>query len=86
MKQGHPAYGPVAFRDVTTGTITVTRSTLAGRPGLPSIEVEGVRCPVVDVDVSSASHPFWTGRRRTLDIEGRIEAYQRRFGTAGSAR
>lgn len=80
MKQGHPTYGPVAFRDVTTGTITVTSSTLAAHPGLPTIEVDGTTYPVFDVDVSSASHPFWTGRHRSIDTEGRIEAFRRRFG------
>ncbi len=86
MKQGHPTYGPVAFRDVTTGTITVTRSTLAGRPGLPTVDVDGVTYPLVDVDVTSASHPFWTGRQRTIDTEGRVAAYARRFGATKASR
>ncbi|MDQ4112199.1 MAG: 50S ribosomal protein L31, partial [Actinomycetota bacterium] len=36
--------------------------------------------PVVDVDVSSASHPFWTGRGRVVDTEGRVERFKRRYG------
>ena len=44
------------------------------------IEFEGRRLPVLDVDISSASHPFWTGRRRELDSEGRVERYRRRYG------
>ena len=87
MKQGiHPDYGPVAFRDRSTGTVIVTRSTLSSRPDAPMIEVDGHRYPVVDVDVSSASHPFWTGRTRTLDSEGRVEAFRRRYGARGAAR
>lgn len=76
----HPAYGPVAFRDRSTGTVVVVGSTLAGRPGLRTLEVDGVTYPLVDVDVSSASHPFWTGTARELDTEGRVEAFRRRYG------
>ena len=94
MKKGiHPDYGPVAFRDITTGTVFVTRSTLAGAAGGAAgtgsgraagrtIEVDGATYPLVDVDVSSESHPFWTGRQSTLDTEGRVEAFHRRYGGA----
>lgn len=81
MKQGiHPAYGPVAFRDRGTGRVFVTRSTLAGKDTGQVIEVDGATYPLVDVDVSSASHPFWTGNRRTIDSEGRVQAFERRYG------
>lgn len=81
MKLGmHPTYGPVAFRDRSTGRIFVTRSTLEGRVGLRTVEVDGSTYPLVDVDVSSDSHPFWTDRRRELDTEGRVEAFNRRYG------
>lgn len=77
----HPPYGPVAFRDRGTGHVFVTRSTLAGRDSDARIEVDGISYPVVDVDVTSDSHPFWTGTARTLDSEGRVEKFQRRYGT-----
>ena len=81
MKPGiHPAYGPVAFRDRATGDVVLTRSTLAGRTGGASIELDGRSYPVVDVDVSVHSHPFWTGQGRVLDSEGRVEAFERRSG------
>lgn len=81
MKPGiHPAYGPVAFRDRATGDVVLTRSTLAGRTGDATVEVEGRHHPVVDVDVSVHSHPFWTGQGRVLDSEGRVEAFERRYG------
>ncbi|WP_139979367.1 type B 50S ribosomal protein L31 [Nocardioides litoris] len=78
----HPEYGPVAFRDRGTGTVVVVGSTLAGRSRDqgPTIEVDGTTYPLVDVDVSSASHPFWTGTARELDTEGRVEAFRRRYG------
>ena len=81
MKQGiHPAYGLVAFRDRSTGRLTLTRSTLVGHDIDTSVEIDGTEYPVVDVDISSDSHPFWTGTARTLDSEGRVEKFQRRYG------
>ena len=78
MKKGiHPHYAPVVVRDTSTGTCFVTRST---RTPDQMIEFEGRRLPVLDVDISFASHPFWTGRRRELDSEGRVERYRRRYG------
>lgn len=87
MKQGiHPRYGPVAFRDRATGDLVVTRSTLADRlDSAPTVEVEGISYPVVDVDVTVHSHPFWTGRGRVLDSEGRVEAFERRYGRRSDA-
>jgi large subunit ribosomal protein L31 len=76
----HPAYGPVAFRDRATGHLVITRSTLVSRTGGRTVEAEGRQYPVVDVDISSDSHPFWTGTARTLDAEGRVEKFQRRYG------
>jgi len=79
----HPPYGPVVFRDRSTGALTLTRSTLvarSGREGHATIEIDGATYPVVDVDVTSDSHPFWTGTARTLDNEGRVEKFRRRYG------
>ena len=87
MKQGiHPRYEPVAFRDRATGDVLVTRSTLAaGLDGARTVEVDGTTYPVVDVDVSVHSHPFWTGRGRVVDSEGRVEAFERRYGRRSDA-
>ena len=78
-KDLHPTSGPVAFRDRSTGRVTVTRSTLASRPPGAVVEVDGTTYPVVDVDITSDSHPFWTGTARTLDNEGRVEKFRRRY-------
>ena len=80
-KDIHPEYGPVAFRDRSTGRLFLTRSTLAARRGGAETVVDGVTYPLVDVDVTSDSHPFWTGTARTLDSEGRVEKFQRRYGS-----
>ncbi|MEU8317453.1 type B 50S ribosomal protein L31 [Nonomuraea sp. NPDC048881] len=77
-KNLHPSYRPVVFRDPSAGFALLTRSTLtSGR----TVEWEDGRTyPVVDVDVSSASHPFYTGRSRVLDTEGRVERFNQRYG------
>ena len=81
MKQGmHPAYGPVVFRDRSTGKLTLTRSTLVVANIDKTVDIAGTTYPVVDVDVTSDSHPFWTGTARTLDSEGTVEKFQRRYG------
>ena len=85
MRPGiHPGYGPVVFRDKSAGTSFLTRSTLASAPARETVEWEdGGTYPVVDVDVSAASHPFWTGTARVVDTEGRIEKFRRRYGAQG---
>ncbi|GAB3661309.1 type B 50S ribosomal protein L31 [Actinocorallia lasiicapitis] len=80
MKPGiHPAYLPVVFRDTGADFAFLTRSTATSDR---TIEwTDGNTYPVIDVDVSCASHPFYTGRSRTVDVAGRIEKFQRRYGT-----
>ena len=80
----HPEYGPVVFRDRATGDLVLTRSTLVGRLDGRTVELDGRTYPVHDVDVSVHSHPFWTGRGRVMDTEGRVERFQRRYGDAGA--
>ncbi|MEU9567748.1 type B 50S ribosomal protein L31 [Streptomyces sp. NPDC048161] len=83
MKPGiHPAYGPVVFRDKAAGSAFLTRSTASSGK---TIEWEdGNTYPVVDVEISSASHPFHTGTARVLDTAGRVERFERRYGRHGA--
>ncbi|MER7682195.1 MULTISPECIES: type B 50S ribosomal protein L31 [unclassified Streptomyces] len=85
MKPGiHPAYGPVVFRDRAGGFAFLTRSTLTSDK---TVEWEDGRLyPVVDVEISSASHPFYTGTARVLDTAGRVERFERRYGRSGGRR
>ncbi|WP_329426433.1 type B 50S ribosomal protein L31 [Streptomyces sp. NBC_01268] len=79
MKPGiHPAYEPVVFRDPASGTAFLTRSTMTGDKTVAW--EDGHTYPVVDVEISSASHPFSTGTARVLDTAGRVEKFQRRYG------
>lgn len=79
MKKGiHPVYAPVAFRDRSGDLVFVSASTLTSES---TTEIDGVTYPVIDVDVSTASHPYWTGKGRVLDTEGRVERFNQRYGT-----
>jgi large subunit ribosomal protein L31 len=84
MKQGiHPEHRPVVFRDVSADFAFLTRSTVTSEK---TVEwADGHPYPVVDVDVSSASHPFYTGRSRVLDTAGRVEKFRRRYGLSTPA-
>ena len=78
MKEGiHPDYHPVLFVDAATGQEWMSRSTLTAKE---TREVDGVEVPVVRMDISSVSHPFWTGPARELDADGTIDRFRRRYG------
>ena len=77
-KDIHPRYRPVVFQDVSTGYAFLTRSTVSSKR---SIEWEdGKEYPLVTLEISSSSHPFYTGTQRLLDTAGRVERFQRRYG------
>ena len=79
-KDIHPKYKPVVFQDVSTGYSFLTRSTIQSRK---SIKWEdGKEYPLVTLEISSSSHPFYTGTQRLLDSAGRVERFQRRYGIA----
>ncbi|MGQ0680454.1 MAG: type B 50S ribosomal protein L31 [Actinomycetota bacterium] len=78
MKKGiHPLYRPVVFRDHGAGEQYLIRSTIATNQ---TCEVNGVKYPLVSVDISSASHPFYTGKMKIVDTAGRVERFNRRYG------
>lgn len=79
MKPGiHPHYRPIVFRDRAANFAFLTKSTMTSSQ---TIEWEdGHTYPVVDVEISSASHPFWTGKSRLIDTAGRVEKFRARYG------
>lgn len=79
MKPGiHPDYHPVVFQDQSTGDAFLTRSTATSTR---TIEwSDGNTYPLIAVDVTAASHPFWTGNQRVLDEAGQVEKFRRRYG------
>lgn len=80
----HPAYRPVVFRDKAGGFAILTRSTMTSDRTIAW--EDGRTYPVVDVEISSASHPFYTGTARVLDTAGRVERFERRYGREGNRR
>ena len=78
-KDIHPDYKTVVFHDVSSEFEILTRSTLSSEE---TIEWEdGNTYPLIRVEISSASHPFYTGKRQAIaDRGGRIEQFRRRYG------
>lgn len=73
----HPQYGPVVFNNLASGEKILTRSTATSNK---TIEWEdGNTYPVIDVEISAASHPFYTGKQRIMDTAGRVERFNARF-------
>ncbi|MEU0880807.1 type B 50S ribosomal protein L31 [Lentzea sp. NPDC005914] len=79
MKSGiHPDYHPVVFQDASTGKTFLTRSTATSAR---TIDWEdGNSYPLLVVDITADSHPFWTGTQRVMDTAGRVEKFNRRYG------
>lgn len=85
MKPGiHPRYEPVIFRDRSADFAILTRSTRTS--STTATWTDGREYPVIDVEISSASHPFYTGNARVVDTAGRVERFRRRYGMKEDAR
>jgi large subunit ribosomal protein L31 len=81
----HPEYREVAFQDSSPGDFFITRSTVATRY---TIRVDGREIPLCKVEISSFSHPFYTGKQRMVDTAGRVEKFLQKYGKGnkGSSR
>lgn len=78
----HPNYQPVVFQDLSSDFAFLTRSTMTSKE---SIKWEdGNEYPLIKVEISSASHPFYTGKQKVMDAGGRIDKFKRRY--AGAAK
>lgn len=79
----HPEYREVLFVDLSNDFKFVTRSTVQTRE---TMKYEGKDYPLVKIEVSSESHPFYTGKHKIMDTAGRVEKFRQKFGTrAGKA-
>lgn len=77
----HPDYHPVVFKDANTGKAFLTRSTATSNRTVEWETPDGLRTyPLIIVEVSSDSHPAWTGERRIVDSAGQVEKFNRRYG------
>ncbi len=75
-KEIHPAYREVVFLDLTSEEKFLTRSTMTSSE---TIEFEGKEYPVVKVEISSASHPFYTGKANFVSRAGRVERFNQKY-------
>ena len=78
----HPTYAPIVFRDLASGEMFLTRSTATSDKTVTY--TDGNEYPVIDVEISSASHPFYTGKQRIMDSAGRVEKFNKRYQGFGA--
>lgn len=85
MRHGiHPVSRPVVFLDRAAGFELLVPSTVDAQHTLEWRD--GRTYPVVDVEISSASHPFYTGTSRVVDTAGRVQRFERRYGSTAQVR
>ncbi|AFT85858.1 type B 50S ribosomal protein L31 [Paraburkholderia phenoliruptrix] len=84
MKEGiHPDYREVLFVDVSNDFKFVTRSTIQTRE---TAEFNGKTYPLAKIEVSSESHPFYTGQQKIMDTAGRVEKFRNKFGARATGK
>ncbi|MEZ4414783.1 MAG: type B 50S ribosomal protein L31 [Gemmatimonadota bacterium] len=84
MKPGiHPEYRPVVFRDASNGQAFLTRSTIHTDKTIKW--EDGNEYPLYTLEISAASHPFYTGTQRMLDTAGRVERFAQRYSSLGKS-
>ncbi len=77
-KDIHPSdYRPVVFKDMSNDEIFISRSTVNARE---TIEVDGVTYPLVKLEITNKSHPFYTGKQTLVDTAGRVDKFRSRYG------
>ncbi len=73
----HPDYHKVIFVDSASGAESTSRPTPTPAEHR---DVDGENIPVIKLEISAASHPFWTGTMRELDADGKIDRFRKRYG------
>ena len=73
----HPKYKEVVFQDVSSDFSFLTRSTLGSKETIKW--EDGKEYPLIKVEISSASHPFFTGKQKMIDTSGRVDKFRRRY-------
>lgn len=77
-KDIHPDYSEVVFHDTSSDHKFLTRSTIKSKETIKW--EDGNEYPLIKVEVSSASHPFYTGKKLFVDTAGRVEKFQKKYG------
>lgn len=78
MKENiHPPYHPVVFKDASSGALIVSRSTMTSDQKITLDD--GKEYPLVLLEITAASHPFYTGTQRLIDTQGRVDKFKKRY-------
>jgi large subunit ribosomal protein L31 len=79
MKKGiHPeSYRPIVFKDLSNGDVFLSRSTANTKE---TVEFEGSTYPLMKLEISNTSHPFYTGKSKLVDSAGRVDKFMNRYG------
>ena len=77
-KDIHPNYRPVVFQDNSADFAFLTKSTVETKETVTW--TDGKEYPLVRVDISSQSHPFYTGKQNIVDTAGRVDRFKRKYG------
>jgi large subunit ribosomal protein L31 len=84
MKRGiHPNYHAVVFHDTSVDHKFLTRSTMTSDKTI--VWEDGNEYPLIQIEISNVSHPFFTGQQRLVDTAGRVEKFNKRYQRRGSA-
>ena len=76
-KDIHPkGYRLVAFKDMSNENVFITKSAALTKE---TIEVEGVEYPLIKIEISNTSHPFYTGKMKLVDTAGRVDKFRNRY-------
>jgi large subunit ribosomal protein L31 len=76
-KDIHPEYKEVVFQDISTDFAFLTKSTVKAKETIKW--TDGKEYPLVKVEVSSHSHPFYTGKQKIVDTAGRVDRFRRKY-------
>lgn len=77
-KEIHPTnYRPVAFKDMSNEEVFISRSTINAKE---TIDIDGVTYPLIKLEITSSSHPFYTGKQKLVDTAGRVDKFMSRYG------
>ncbi len=75
----HPEYRPVVFQDTGAEFAFLTRSTIQSKDRI--VWEDGNEYPLVKIEISSKSHPFYTGKQKMVDTGGRVDKFRRRYAS-----
>jgi large subunit ribosomal protein L31 len=73
----HPSYKPVVFQDISSDFAMLTRSTMSSKETIKW--EDGKEYPLIKVEISSHSHPFFTGKQKVIDAGGRVDKFRKRY-------